>query len=494
MFVRFNSGYGFPVEISPNASILQLKEEVAKRRDVPIDQLCVIFVGKELRNDLTLQNCNLMEQSTIHVVQCTSQLAQQPMRDTFSANPMGRSGRETVNLSKIGFSTPMVQRLSTDHTVILGHSGQGSNSQSENSGSSCYHRFYVYCKTVCKAVQPGKLRVRCNTCKQGTLTLAMDPTCWEDVLEQNRMTGICQAKDCNGTVAEFYFKCGKHPTSESDTSVVLNLITPNRQNVPCITCTDTVDPVLVFPCEEQHVICLDCFYLYCVTRLNDRRFIHDPQLGYSLSCVTAGQASILQAVAISLQLLDFSSIFRLRCSALTVRPADDGTPNSGPQASLCLLFMWTSDLWKHRLLMAVKIHSLRRCITSEYLELTSTTGISIMEQKNMCCRWGEYCAQNQAVELACYPMETCAESNACRRVDLAVGLFSAGNARKSTTRGSAVDSTLLQLPQVYRIMSSMSKLPSELAGKTLQGKPSRKQLNLVPNVKYQWRRMEAVCT
>ncbi|XP_072121850.1 E3 ubiquitin-protein ligase parkin isoform X4 [Mobula birostris] len=296
VFVRFNSGHGFPVEISPNASILQLKEEVAKRRDVPIDQLCVIFVGKELRNDLTLQNCNLMEQSTIHVVQCTSQLAQQPMCDTFSANPMGRSGRETVNLSKFGFSTPMVQRLSTDHTVILGHSGQGSNSQSENSGSSCYHRFYVYCKTVCKAVQPGKLRVRCNTCKQGTLTLAMDPTCWEDVLEQNRMTGICQAKDCNGTVAEFYFKCGKHPTSESDTSVILNLITPNRQNVPCITCTDTVDPVLVFPCEEQHVICLDCFYLYCVTRLNDRRFIHDPELGYSLPCVNGCQNSLIKEV------------------------------------------------------------------------------------------------------------------------------------------------------------------------------------------------------
>ncbi|XP_072121853.1 E3 ubiquitin-protein ligase parkin isoform X7 [Mobula birostris] len=392
VFVRFNSGHGFPVEISPNASILQLKEEVAKRRDVPIDQLCVIFVGKELRNDLTLQNCNLMEQSTIHVVQCTSQLAQQPMCDTFSANPMGRSGRETVNLSKFGFSTPMVQRLSTDHTVILGHSGQGSNSQSENSGSSCYHRFYVYCKTVCKAVQPGKLRVRCNTCKQGTLTLAMDPTCWEDVLEQNRMTGICQAKDCNGTVAEFYFKCGKHPTSESDTSVILNLITPNRQNVPCITCTDTVDPVLVFPCEEQHVICLDCFYLYCVTRLNDRRFIHDPELGYSLPCVTSADFLVFAGIYI-------------------------------------------------------------------------TTVTSIMEQKNVCCRWGEYCAQNQAVELACYPMETCAESNACRRVDSAVG-----------------------------IMSSMSKLPSELAGKTLQGKPSRKQLNLVPNVKYQWRRMEAVCT
>ncbi|EPY85218.1 hypothetical protein CB1_000390032 [Camelus ferus] len=44
-------------------------------------------------------------------------------------------------------------------------------------------------------------------------------------------------------------------------------------------------PVLVFQCNYRHVICLDCFHLYCVTRLNDRQFVHDPQLGYSLPCV-----------------------------------------------------------------------------------------------------------------------------------------------------------------------------------------------------------------
>lgn len=32
--------------------------------------------------------------------------------------------------------------------------------------------FYVFCKAVCKAIQPGKLRVRCRDCKQGTLTLS----------------------------------------------------------------------------------------------------------------------------------------------------------------------------------------------------------------------------------------------------------------------------------------------------------------------------------
>ncbi|EFB19681.1 hypothetical protein PANDA_009464, partial [Ailuropoda melanoleuca] len=54
-FVRFNSSHGFPVEVDSNTSIFQLKEVVAKRQGVPADQLHVIFAGKELRNDLTVQ-------------------------------------------------------------------------------------------------------------------------------------------------------------------------------------------------------------------------------------------------------------------------------------------------------------------------------------------------------------------------------------------------------------------------------------------------------
>lgn len=55
VFVRLNSSHGFPVELRSDASILQLKEVVAQRLAVPADQLRVIFAGKELSNDLTLQ-------------------------------------------------------------------------------------------------------------------------------------------------------------------------------------------------------------------------------------------------------------------------------------------------------------------------------------------------------------------------------------------------------------------------------------------------------
>ncbi|KAL6039652.1 hypothetical protein STEG23_015125, partial [Scotinomys teguina] len=52
---RFNSSHGFPVEVDSDTSIFQLKEVVAKRQGVPAGQLRVIFAGKELQNDLTVQ-------------------------------------------------------------------------------------------------------------------------------------------------------------------------------------------------------------------------------------------------------------------------------------------------------------------------------------------------------------------------------------------------------------------------------------------------------
>uniref|UniRef100_G1KBB3 E3 ubiquitin-protein ligase parkin n=1 Tax=Anolis carolinensis TaxID=28377 RepID=G1KBB3_ANOCA len=259
VFVRFNSSHGFPVEIDSDTSIFQLKEAVAKRQGVPADQLRVIFAGKELRNDLTVQSCDLPQQSIVHVIQ------------TPQKKDEGGSEAESVN-----------------YCDVLTNDGK------EAKRASTYNSFYVFCKSFCQAVKPGKLRVHCRTCKQGTLTLSRGPSCWEDVLIPNRITGVCQSRNCNGEVAEFYFKCGAHPTSDSETSVALNLITTNTRDISCITCTDVRTPVLVFPCIHRHVICLDCFHLYCVTMLNNRQFIHDPVLGYSLPCVVGCPDSLIK--------------------------------------------------------------------------------------------------------------------------------------------------------------------------------------------------------
>ncbi|KAK4823482.1 hypothetical protein QYF61_002546 [Mycteria americana] len=63
-------------------------------------------------------------------------------------------------LSEKGFKRMQTQlRAMLKYTVTL-------------TSAASYNSFYVFCKNVCQAVKPGKLRVRCGVCKQGTLTLA----------------------------------------------------------------------------------------------------------------------------------------------------------------------------------------------------------------------------------------------------------------------------------------------------------------------------------
>uniref|UniRef100_A0A8C3GCV2 E3 ubiquitin-protein ligase parkin n=1 Tax=Cairina moschata TaxID=8855 RepID=A0A8C3GCV2_CAIMO len=293
---KFNSSHGFPVELRSDASILQLKEVVAQRLAVPADQLRVIFAGKELSNDLTLQNCDLTQQSIVHIVQSPQKSSQKndEAENKHAGGILKTLERESESLTRVDLSSSILPSLSAGLAVILDTTKPSISLPSEKSGADSYNSFYVFCKNFCQAVKPGKLRVRCSVCKQGTLTLARGPSCWDDVLIPNRITGVCQSQRCNGTIAEFYFKCGAHPTTDSETSVALNLVTTNSRSITCITCTDIRSPVLVFQCMHRHVICLDCFHLYCVTMLNDRQFIHDLELGYSLPCVAGCPDSLIK--------------------------------------------------------------------------------------------------------------------------------------------------------------------------------------------------------
>ncbi|XP_074224139.1 E3 ubiquitin-protein ligase parkin isoform X3 [Camelus bactrianus] len=293
VFVRFNSSHGFPVEVDSDTSIFQLKEAVAKRQGVPADQLRVIFAGKELRNDLTVQSCDLDQQSIVHMVLRPQRNGQE--RGTAGGDSPRYAAGGSESLTRVDLSSSVLPTDSVGLAVILKDDNEdGAPPAGRPAGRRAYNSFYVYCKGPCQGVQPGKLRVQCSTCQQATLTLAQGPSCWEDVLIPNRMSGECQSPNCPGTRAEFFFKCGAHPTSGKETSVALNLITTNSRGITCITCTDVRSPVLVFQCNYRHVICLDCFHLYCVTRLNDRQFVHDPQLGYSLPCVAGCPNSLIK--------------------------------------------------------------------------------------------------------------------------------------------------------------------------------------------------------
>lgn len=141
-------------------------------------------------------------------------------------------------------------------------------------------------------VNPGKLRVRCLKCKQTTLIVNRDPECWDDILLSSKISGVCEFENCDGIVADFFFKCAlahshsrKADVPEPDeTCVPLKHIKNNFKDVPCLACTEISQVILVFPCFEGHVICLDCFRDFCVSRLQERNFVSTKEFGYTLAC------------------------------------------------------------------------------------------------------------------------------------------------------------------------------------------------------------------
>ncbi|KAA0717663.1 E3 ubiquitin-protein ligase parkin [Triplophysa tibetana] len=251
LYVRFNSSHGFPVELEQVASVAELKETVGRLQGVEPDQLRVIFAGRELCSESTLKGCDLPEQSTVHVVLPPSSSVRRS-----EVVLQRRLGGGVGSLTRLDLSSSRLTTASDGLAVILETDASGQRNPDGHTESRSHSSFHVFCKTICKTIQPGKLRVRCRDCKQGTLTLSR----------------------------EFYLKCASHPTCDNDTSVGLDLIMANTRGIPCIACTDIMSPVLVFQCAERHVICLECFHLYCVTRLNERQFIHEPPVGYSLPC------------------------------------------------------------------------------------------------------------------------------------------------------------------------------------------------------------------
>ncbi|XP_022072570.1 E3 ubiquitin-protein ligase parkin [Acanthochromis polyacanthus] len=279
VFVRYNLGPGVAVELQEESSVAELKELVGSQQGVQPEQLRVLFAGTELQNSSTLQSCDLPEQSTVHVVLPSAGSSSQ-----LHQNHLARSDLGSSHLLPSSPSSP-------GPAEVL--EGRQEAAEESPSGVHTCSTFYVYCKS-CRSVQPGKLRVRCRSCRQTTMTLSRGPSCWDDVLIPGRIRGNCQSEGCHGNEAEFYMKCATHPTPDDDPSVALDLIMTNTRDVPCIACTDVMEVVVVFPCSERHVICLDCFRGYCEARLGERRFVCHPVIGYSLPCAAGCEDSLIR--------------------------------------------------------------------------------------------------------------------------------------------------------------------------------------------------------
>uniref|UniRef100_A0A8C6USE7 Ubiquitin-like domain-containing protein n=1 Tax=Neogobius melanostomus TaxID=47308 RepID=A0A8C6USE7_9GOBI len=169
LWVCYNQGAPVAVEIEDEASVSDLKREVGGRLGVESERLRVLFAGRELRSVDTLRSCDLPEQSTVHVVL--------PRADPRPLDQADLDPDHSVSLTRVELSPPE----------------ERSPERSRRRRSS----FFVFCKS-CGGVREGKLRVRCKTCQQSTLTLDQGPSCWDDVQSPGRIHGVCHSDGCDG--------------------------------------------------------------------------------------------------------------------------------------------------------------------------------------------------------------------------------------------------------------------------------------------------------
>ncbi|KAK7075810.1 Park2p [Halocaridina rubra] len=334
VFVRTNTGEKVSVSLSTSWNILQVKKSLASKLNSTVEDLRIIFAGKELPNDMVIQQCDLGHHSTLHAIRVvakenqqqsssvsntdtktkdevkTATISEDTVKNVVSEMPPSPSSKEEEPCLVSPDPTPGSSRetrgtcnrllcdASTIITIQMSEAEQRKIRELKtNDGFGERPHFYVYCVRPCNTVRVGKLRVRCSTCKQGALTLHRDPCNWQDVLTPGQITATCETLHCTGSEAEFFFKCRDHETSgEDDTSVALYLVRANLPQVSCLACTDISSPVVVFECPDAHVMCLDCFVTFCISRLNERQFLHDTRIGYTLPCPIGCQNSLIREV------------------------------------------------------------------------------------------------------------------------------------------------------------------------------------------------------
>ena len=242
----------FVIQVRLNWKVSQVKRAITAQSGWQPSQFRLVFAGSELNDYATLGDAGLQGATTLHCIRTTTF---QLLRPLVPAKPV----LNNVNLGDV-------------EPASLDSSGEG----------KCH--FYVYCAKPCKAITPGKLRVRCSQCKDTSFVIDQVPRNWADVLTPQQMHGCCSNPACKGNKAEFYFKCAIHSTSDEETSFPLHKLRSNNIRVECITCLEVPDQIFIFDCVLSHSMCIPCFFAYVKDALTHRRFKRHPDYGYTLTC------------------------------------------------------------------------------------------------------------------------------------------------------------------------------------------------------------------
>jgi len=298
--VKCSSGGSIGLQLEEGWSIRDVKNHISPKLKLAAEEIKIIFAGKELSDSVLVDSCDLGNQSILHAVRIVAR--------TPGPSPVAPSSTNTVHVAEteeadktgakeeegtkeVVGSGPLCQslmdlQLSLEERTVL--------PPAERETKKAH--FYVWCNSPCNSLQTGKLRVRCSTCGEGAITLDRDPCNWDDVLLPDRITGYCETGGCSAvTSVQFFFKCsGPDHTPGSCAAPPLHMINANVREVPCLACTDLCDPVVVFECAERHVICVECFGDYGRSRLSERQFVLDPELGYTLACPVGCPQSLVK--------------------------------------------------------------------------------------------------------------------------------------------------------------------------------------------------------
>lgn len=318
-----------PIQLSPKWSIAEVKQHLAAAVGKEAEELRIIVAGHELRDDVKVGDCDLGESTVIHAVKVIHRPPLLPsldsvhaQQDSFTNNLEGASLVRSSNASISKKQDPVNEETYTserkfshfegdkpmneclldlqlteeervlhekekipnsrdDDPVSPGVCSENNYSNEKNIDESqtiskdkeqrIKAHFWVYCPEIeCgRTIQPGKLRVRCESCKEGAIIVKSDPCNWDDVLNSGSIEGYCQNVGCpsiqdqNEQISarvrpvQFYFKCngtnhnrnikrnvkrtiipkqaeGSLIQSTSDEAPPLYLIRSNLKEIPCL--------------------------------------------------------------------------------------------------------------------------------------------------------------------------------------------------------------------------------------------------------------------